>query len=192
MLIIVIVVDFIVNQHFRSIFPLGHQHVCVNIFISVFFSPLISSRIEHSFSSHLAPFTSTSHVPATIYSSSQLTYPYALGSNYNNNNNNIPDSQSLYSSVPLNQFSTVFTSIKPIGNVCHTPSSTSSLSSFDEPPPVKPRLSIRPQLPPPPPPPFVPTFSSAVPQFRGPTRPAPKPPTHTAQQPVNDCPLDHL
>lgn len=138
------------------------------------------------FASSLAPFPSTSHVPATIYNSSQLISPYAFGSNYNNsnNNNNILDAQSFYTSVPLNHFSTILTATKPIGNVCHTPSSTSSLSSFDEPPPVKPRLSLRPQLPPPPPPPFVPTFSSSIPQFRGPTRPAPKPPV---QQQVKEC-----
>ncbi len=130
-----------------------------------------------------AQFTPSPQVPSTIYTPSQITYaqqyPYPLRSSYinSNNNNNILDVQSIYTSLPLNQFSTLYTSTKNISNVSHTPSSTSSLSSFDEPPPVKPRLSIRPQLPPPPPPPpFVPTVSSSIPQFRGPTRPAPKPP----------------
>jgi hypothetical protein len=137
--------------------------------------------------------------PSTIYSPSQLNYtqqyPYTLPSNYinSNNNNNILDVQSIYNtSLPLNQFSTRFTSTKNISNVSHTPSSTSSLSSFDEPPPVRPRLSLRPQLPPPPPPPpppsLVPIFSSSIPQFRGPTRPAPKPPVQikTEQQQASE------
>jgi len=95
--------------------------------------------------------------------------------------------------VPLHSFSStnqfIFSPTKNISNVCHTPSSTSSLSSFDEPPPVKPRLSLRPQLPPPPPPPsFVPTFSSSMPQLRGPTRPAPRPPIQmkTEQQQASE------
>ncbi|CAF3707296.1 unnamed protein product [Rotaria sp. Silwood1] len=135
----------------------------------------------------------------TVYNSSQINYsqqyPYSLRSSYinsnnNNNNNNTLDVQSLYKSIPLNHFSTnnqyIFTSTtKNISNVCHTPSTTSSISSFDDPPPVKPRLSLRPQLPPPPPPPslYVPTFSSSMPPLRGPTRPAPKPPIQTKIEP---------
>ncbi|CAF0988743.1 unnamed protein product [Adineta steineri] len=101
--------------------------------------------------------------PPAIYSSSPINYsqqyPNSLASSYinSNNNNNILDVQSLYTSLPLHSFSTnnqfLFSSSKITPNVCHTPSSTSSLSSFDDPPPVKPRLSLRPQLPPPPPPP---------------------------------------
>ncbi|CAF1070608.1 unnamed protein product [Rotaria sordida] len=137
--------------------------------------------------------------PPAVYNLSQINYsqqyPYSLRSSYinsNNNNNNILDVQSLYTSVPLNHFSTnnqfIFTSTtKNISNVCHTPSTTSSISSFDDPPPVKPRLSLRPQLPPPPPPPslplFVPTFPSSIPPLRGPTRPAPKPPIQTKIEP---------
>ncbi|CAF1177190.1 unnamed protein product [Adineta ricciae] len=125
--------------------------------------------------------------PPAVYASSQIDYsqqyPYSLNPSHinSNNNNNILDVQSFYTSLPLHSFATsnqyVFSSAKTVPNVCHTPSSTSSLSSFDEPPPVKPRLTLRPQLPPPPPPPpFVPTFSSSIPQLRGPTRPAPRPP----------------
>ncbi|CAF3955367.1 unnamed protein product [Rotaria magnacalcarata] len=141
-----------------------------------------------------------------IYNSSQITYspqyPYSFTSSYinSNNNNNTLDVQAFYTSLPLNQFSTnnqfIFTSNKNLANVCHTPSTTSSLSSFDEPPPVKPRLSLRPQLPPPPPPPvppplFVPTIPS-MPPLRGPTRPAPKPPIQikTEQQQANQLLID--
>ena len=140
------------------------------------------------FFSRLAHFASPPPPPPpAAYSSSPINYsqqcPRSLASSYinSNNNNNILDVQSLYTSLPLHSFSThnqyLFSSAKPLPHVSHTPSTTSSLSSFDDPPPVKPRLSLRPQLPPPPPPPsFVPTFSSSVPQWRGPTRPAPKPP----------------
>lgn len=138
----------------------------------------------------LAQLSSPPQPPiATIYNSSQISYsqqyPYSLPSNSinSNNNNNTIDAQSFYTTVPLNQFSSnnqfIFTSNKNFTNVCHTPSSTSSLSSFDEPPPVKPRLSLRPHLPPPPPPPIpliMPTIPSSMPPLRGPTRPAPRPP----------------
>ncbi|CAF3952566.1 unnamed protein product [Rotaria sp. Silwood2] len=140
-------------------------------------------------------FTSPPPAPpplSSVYNSSQINYsqqyPSSLRSSYinSNNNNNILDVQSLYTSVPLNHFSTnnqyIFTSnTKNISNVCHTPSTTSSISSFDDAPPVKPRLSLRPQLPPPPPPPslFIPTFPLSTPPLRGPTRPAPKPPIQT-------------
>lgn len=115
------------------------------------------------------------------YSTSSLT------SNYfnSNNNNNILDVQSLYTSLPLNQFTTpnhyVYSSSKAIEPVCQTPSTGSSLSSFDElPPPVKPRYSIRPQLPPPPPPPTAaPNFLNSTLTWQGPTRPAPKPPVQS-------------
>jgi len=117
--------------------------------------------------------------------STNITYPLTSSySNSNNNNNNHQqtlDVHALYTSYPLTQFSTQnhyhFTpSIQEIHPVCQTPSSNSSISSFDQfpAPPVKPRLSVRPQLPPPPPPP--PVLSSNIPPIRGPTRPAPRPP----------------
>ena len=139
----------------------------------------------------LAQFAPSQPPPVYNLSGNAYAPPYSssLVSSYinSNNNNNILDVQSLYSSVPLNHFSTnnqfLFASAKHISQVCHTPSSNSSLSSFDElpPPPVKPRLTLRPQLPPPPPPPplpssIAPIFSTSIPLWRGPTRPAPKPP----------------
>jgi hypothetical protein len=169
------------------------------IFQSIYLKINIHIEILCFFLAQFTPSPPVSQVPSTIYAPSQINYsqqyPYSLTSSYinSNNNNNILDVQSIYTSLPLNQFSTnnqfIFTSNKNLTNVCHTPSSTSSLSSFDEPPPVKPRLSLRPQLPPPPPPPsFIPTFSSSIPQFRGPTRPAPRPPIQikTEQQQVRD------
>ena len=175
-------------------------HQCNEKFSLIFMFSNFSNEIlnlflfDLFFSAHVPPPAIYTPTPSTTtYSQSYAFSTNSINRNNNNNNNNnntILNVQSIYPSLPLNQFSTILTSNKNLTNVCHSPLSTSSFSSFDEqpPPPVKPRLSLRPQLPPPPPPPPLPvsTFPSSIPQFRGPTRPAPKPPTQiqTEQQQV--------